>query len=117
MIELRRLANELRRSESGEQLRDAQREYDVVVQQAVPLVRDRTQISVQMMAIQGEINSLIMSGTSSQLASRGSPGGIGFFEAPPQVNSLSMALAGLNRQALDLDRRILALQTHERASW
>jgi len=96
--------------QSGEQLRDAQREYDIVVRQALPLVRDRTQISVQMVAIQVEISSLVMSGTSGQGALGANPGAMGFTERV-QANSLSIALAGLNRQALDLDRRIMALQT------
>jgi hypothetical protein len=96
--------------QSGEQLREAQREYDVVVQQVLPLVRDRTQISVQLMAIQGELSSLLMSATPGQIARRSNPNSIGFAERV-QANSLSLTLASLNRQALDLDRRILALQT------
>ena len=71
--------------QSGEQLRKAQREYDVVVQQVLPLVRDRTQISVQLMAIQGELSSLLMSATPGQIARRSNPNSIGFADAYRQT--------------------------------
>lgn len=99
--------------QSDENLRESQREYDVVARQLISLAGDRTQIGIQITAAQTQIVGITQSMNQQLLTPNtrlGNRAGVGFAERA-QVNALSISLASLDRQALELDRRILALQT------
>lgn len=106
--------------ESGEQLREWQREYDVLAQQLLTFTRDRIQIGTQITGVQAEIVAMSQTQDPGILdlrdpISRGPDRATRVTTTDPlravQISALANALASLNRQALELDRRILALQT------
>jgi hypothetical protein len=108
--------------QSGDQLRESQREYDVVARQLLSINVDRLQIGAQITVVQSEIVALSQiqdSGTVDQRNPAPTTRTITItsysYRSDPVraalITALANALASLNRQALDLDRRILALQT------
>ncbi len=100
---------------STEQVRDAQRELGVIRQQLASLGQDRVRLSAQIITLQTQINIL----QQGAVVDRRIPGD----QRPVvprtevdlakivQAQTLSLSLAALNKQAFDMDRLILSLQT------
>ncbi len=103
--------------------RDSQRELQNIRQQFASLSLDRSRVSAQIVAVQAQIAALQTPVTVSQSGSAvsGNPTSTANAAARTslavgidrvaQLQSLSLALATLNKQAFDMDRLILSLQT------
>lgn len=100
---------------STEQLGNAQRELNIIRQQLATLGQDRTRLAAQVIAVQTQISQLqsailddmLRVPTGTALVRPSAPTDL----RNVQVNALGFSLAGLNKQAFDMDRKILALQT------
>ena len=105
-----------------ESVRDAQRELNVVRAQLDSLRADRIRLSAQMTTVQAQI-SVLQASVPTTVVDRRRPGMT--FDATTtttaaavgpthplyvQVAALSVALGRLNKQAFDMDRRLLSLQ-------
>ncbi len=106
---------------SAESLQDAQRELAVIQQQLSTLSQDRARLSAQIIALQAQSSQFIASINNSSANSSGINGfnrGLGPSPLTPQVaqlQSVAMALAGLNKQAFNIDRQMLTLQNRATA--
>ncbi len=103
---------------SSEQLRDATRELSVVQQQLGSLNGDRTRLGIQIITLQAQLTQIL--GPLNFVVTPNSNGGLtanGVTPANPtiatyaQARAASLALAALNKQAFDMDRKILALKS------
>ncbi len=117
---------------STEQLRDAQREFSVIQRQLASLADDRRRITAQMVILQAQLAQVLPPATNTNLGqpitsnrnstaiARGviraedltnDPNATLSIEQFARATALSLALAGLNKQAFDVDRRIFELRT------
>jgi hypothetical protein len=104
-----------------ESVRDSQRELNVVKAQLNSLRADRTRLTAQIIILQAQISDL-QNRASANVIDRRIPGGrdmdftVTTIPAGPttpefvQVAALAMSLGRLNKQAFDMDRRLLSLQ-------
>jgi hypothetical protein len=107
-----------------ESVRDAQREWNVIKTQFDSLRTDRTRLSAQIVTVQAQIDALQPpsrivvnvspngSATAVNTSAIG-PRGRDRLLTNPQYNqifALSVSLGRLNKQAFDMDRRLLSLQ-------
>ncbi len=107
---------------STEQTRESQRELGVIRQQLASLGQDRARIAAQMVALQVQLEEL-QHGTTSNRNNDAVREGDVFssrttntrntipLDLLAQAQALALSLAGLNKQAFDMDRLILSLQT------
>jgi chromosome segregation ATPase len=105
---------------SQQQLQDAQRELNVLQTQLASLQSDRSRVAAQITTIQAQIQQLSTSSSVFRdLTQPGNPRPIITTttqtqsisgEKFAQASSLALNLATLNKQAFDMDRKLLALQ-------
>ncbi len=93
---------------STEQLQDAQRELNLIQQQLSRSGRDREQLAAQIITLQAQLTQL------NEFDNRQR-----YYSAPPmrtmqvayaQAANVTITLAGVNKQAFELDNRILSMQ-------
>lgn len=107
--------------------RESQRELQNIRQQFASLSQDRALVSAQIITIQAQITTIqnspivVQGSTNTTTGTLGNVtgtlrtgtaigGGVGI-ETIAQLQSLSLALATLNKQAFDMDRVLMGLQT------
>ena len=105
---------------SEQELRDAQRELNVLRKQLASLQSDRSRVAAQITTIQAQIQQLTTaSSTFRDQTQPGNPRPVVAntvqtqtipFDRFVQASSLALNLATLNKQAFDMDRKLLALQ-------
>jgi predicted nucleic acid-binding Zn-ribbon protein len=88
-----------------ENVRDAERQFEVLRGQLTSLQRDRALLTTRITILQSRLMEL-------QTDGQGRRGSLGQFpiDTASLMTSTAISLASLNRQAFDMDRRILALQ-------
>ncbi len=106
---------------STEQLRDAQHSLSVIQQQLASLGQDRTQLAARIITIQAQLASLNIVTTrtiDARLPQNTGPtvaSDVVNISASPEdfarAEALARSLAVLNKQAFDMDRKILGLRT------
>ncbi len=93
---------------SQQELNEAERELNVLQTQLASLQKDRTQIGVKIVVVQSQITQL------QPDYFNGLTGVASYLKSPPDVQarlrSFALGLSALNKQAFDMDRKILALQ-------
>jgi len=101
---------------STEQLRDAQRELAQIRQELSTLNQDRTKVGAQMVVLQAQMSLLLQSNTVDDRTDLSRPTVQTTYVQPNsqvsllKATAISVALAGLSKQALGMDRRILGYQ-------
>jgi hypothetical protein len=103
---------------SAEQVRDAQREMNVLQTQLASLQNDRTRLAAQIITVQTQLTQLLTpQATTIDLTRPGDPNPVRAdvtqsisFDRTVQATVLATTLAGLNKQAFNMDRQILALR-------
>ncbi len=93
---------------NAEQLREAERELIVINNQLASLRGDRTRVGAQIVTIQTQLLEM-----QQQAITANRP--VADIGLQAQARGLSLSMAGLNKQAFDMDRRILALQNRAAA--
>ena len=89
----------------AENVRDAERQFEVLRGQLASLQNDRTLLSTQIMITQTRLMEL----QAQVPTQRGQPRGVPIDTAALMTN-VAITLAALNKQAFDMDRRIIALR-------
>ena len=99
---------------SAESLQDAQRELAVIRQQLSTLSQDRARLTAQIITLQAQGSQAMSSINNSTANSSGfngfNNGQSAFSPQVVQARAATMSLAGLNKQAFNIDRQMLALQ-------